>query len=95
MIILHCLYIRISLPGASTIIVTSKVTRHRCISTTCTILQGYTRTLDSFVEHWFRQTKGAFLLSTILVRIWEVERNLHILNSQTLFNMLSQKDPSF
>ena len=33
--ILHCLNIKISLHHASTIIVTSKVTRHRCISTTC------------------------------------------------------------
>ena len=36
-----CLNIRISLPDASTASVTSKVTRHRCLSTACTISQGY------------------------------------------------------
>ena len=44
---------RISLSDASTIIVNSKVTRRRCISTTCMVLQGYT--LDSFVQHWCGQ----------------------------------------
>ena len=53
MIIIYCLNIRISLPDASTIIVTSTVTRHSCISTSCTTLQGYT--LDSFVQHWCEQ----------------------------------------
>ena len=43
------------LPDASNIIVTSKVTRHRCISTTCMILNGYI--LDSFVQHWCGQQK--------------------------------------
>ena len=56
MFILHCLNMRISLSDASTIIVTSKVTRHRCISTTCMILQGYT--LDRFVQHWCGQQKA-------------------------------------
>ena len=56
MIILHCLNIRITLPDASTIIITSKVTRHRCINTTCMILQGYT--LDIFVQHWCGQQKS-------------------------------------
>ena len=45
MFILHCLNIRISLPDSSTITVSSKVTRHRCINTACTILQGYTLVL--------------------------------------------------
>ena len=45
--------IRISLPDTNTIAVTSKVTRHSCISTTCTILQGYT--LDLSVQHCCRQ----------------------------------------
>ena len=62
-IILHCLNIRISLPDASTTIVTSKVTRHRCISTTCMILQGYT--LDSFVQHWCGQQKVPFEYNNI------------------------------
>ena len=50
MVILHCLNTRLSLPDASTTIVTSKVIRHKCISSTCLILQGYT--LHSFVQHW-------------------------------------------
>ena len=62
-VILHCLNIRISLPDASTTIVTSKVTRHRCISTTCMILQGYT--LDSFVQHWCGQQKVPFEYNNI------------------------------
>ena len=60
-------YIRMSLPGVSTIIVTSKVTRHKYINTTCMILQGYA--LDSFVQHWCGQ-KRRLLNTTTSVRIW-------------------------
>ena len=63
MIKLHYLNIRISLPDASTIIVTSKVTRHRCINTTCMILQGYT--LDRFVQHWCGQQRRLLNINNI------------------------------
>ena len=44
------------MPDVSTIIVTSKVTRHRYISTTCMMLQEYT--LDRSVQRWCRQQKA-------------------------------------
>ena len=82
MIILHCLNIRVSLPEASTIIVTSKDPRHRCISTPCTILQGYT--LDSFVQHLCGQKKGRFLnVNNIGQNMWGT--NMRSLNSHKLF----------
>ena len=84
MIILHCLNIETSLPDASTILVTSKVTRHRCISTTCMILQGHP--LDSFVQHWYRQQKAPSECQQN--RSEYGGRNLYSLNSHTLFYRL-------
>ena len=69
MFILHCLNTRTPLPNASTTIVTSNVTRHRCISAACTILQGYT--LECFVQHWCRQKRRLLVINNICQNMGE------------------------